>query len=91
MESEKAEVIEWADPPPRKRGQVSIHTPELLAELRAHPGEWALIQKAVKISATSNQFCKRNPEYESVARVIRQDGDGGKSRIQDVYMRYVGK
>lgn len=40
-----ANIIEWREPSPQKRGRKSLITPEMLQELQSHPGKWGVIME----------------------------------------------
>lgn len=48
--SEPDELI-WKEPPPDSRGPRAGTSARILAQLKAHPGEWALVATGASINA----------------------------------------
>jgi hypothetical protein len=62
----------WEDPPPRIRGG-STEPPDWLAELKAHPGKWAIVIARAKSNSTAASLRKRWG-IEVTARGNKADG-----------------
>jgi hypothetical protein len=90
-----ATILRWEDPPPRDaRGRTAYPPPDskyadLADELRARPGEWALIYNGDKTRATHlattirlGQIPVFARDFDAVTRTI-----AGRTRT---YARYIG-
>lgn len=73
--------VNWQDPPPTKAGRsASKHRRDLIAELKKHPGRWALgEERAARSSGVSNW---KKLGCEATSRT-RDDGEG-----YDIYVRW---
>ena len=61
-------ALVWQDPPnPTKGRRARILTPEILAELRANPGQWALVSEDVA-NITATRWRKEFPDLEISTR-----------------------
>jgi hypothetical protein len=89
--------MEWKEPPPDGRGHGGTRRHRwrpIAEELRAHPGEWACLARAMPSGAAlaarinGGHACWGPPDtFEAVTRsVIQEDG----RRTYDLYARYVG-
>ncbi len=78
--------MEWKEPPPRTRqGSPGIWN-GIVSELRANPGQWALVRTYAhpsSASSTATQLKIRFPRLEVTSRK-RDDGQA------DMYARWVG-
>lgn len=75
--------ITWQEPPASKNsGRPKILTDEILAELRANPGRWALIYRAHN-SAMATLWKKRHPDLETTVRTV----PGSDPKMYDIYAR----
>lgn len=97
QEPEWPAVIRWEEPPPRdprghdRRPSQESKYDRLAAQLRARPGEWALVYEGPKGKASGMAMVIRlsqvvafpNLDYEATTRTI----GGGKTRT---YARYIG-
>lgn len=53
-----AGILRWEDPPPCKR--VSAETGALVAELKAHPGQWAVIREGAKSVSSIREALRKH-------------------------------
>lgn len=89
-------VLKWEDPPPSNQGPRGKWG-AVAAELKAHPGKWALIAEGIKHASTVSNGVKTGKikafepagEFEATTRSTTPK-DGGP-RVFDVYARYIGK
>lgn len=80
--------IRWQEPPPRERdggNQPGSYYPGVIAELRARPGQWALIREGVT-AAVASGLRKRFPDVEF--RTVHTEGDP-RAQAVDIYARAV--
>jgi len=79
-------VIEFRNPPVGKKTKRGLgkETLEVVAALKARPGEWALIKRDVYVNTTS--FWKKMPGVEAKSSTIDKP-----KNICDVYARWVGE
>lgn len=76
-----AEIV-WKEPPPRTYRGKAGRWVAVAAELRAHPGEWALV--ATDVTPNLAQTLKRHG-LETAVRGIRN------KKAAEVYARWVGE
>lgn len=75
--------IKWQDPPEPSTGrgrQTSRERDQLVAQLKNHPGKWALILEDQKSSSAATSMRKRGCEARSVRH--------RKTNTYDVYARW---
>jgi hypothetical protein len=70
--------LEWRNPPPRN----SRATSELMVELRAHPGEWAVIAALKDSNSASSSACARRRTFGPGFEVL--------TRGSEVFARFIG-
>lgn len=90
-------IVRWEDPSPRNHTDVAASWQPVADELRAHPGQWALVREtsllnagvqASYIKSGKGPFEPRGA-FEARQRTYRaQPGAQGVGRI---YARYVGE
>lgn len=86
--SDTSPVLEWKEPPPPHGSTGASRWPAVADELRAHPGEWALIVRDGWTSRMS-QFQRSGsfgPGFEFTTR-----SGGYAPGHSDIYARFVGE
>lgn len=89
-------VLRWEQPPNRRRSKAERWTP-VADELRARPGEWAVIEETGGNSTTASataQYVKKGEgpfgpagAFDAISRTTKDDG--GRHHVM-VYARFVG-
>jgi hypothetical protein len=85
--------LEWENPP--SRGASGLDHLAIASELRTHPGKWAKITRtSQKLAADIRRgvLVAYRPvgAFEAVSRNGGFSDNGSKTRIADIYVRYVG-
>lgn len=74
----------WQDPPAKTGRHAKYMTSEVVAELRANPGRWLLLDHHAKRAGISvRTWVTRNPGFETTCR--------SSGEALDIYVRYVGE
>lgn len=60
-------TVKWEEPPPARSGRKSTLWRNILAELDARPGEWAVVSESIQVSQVSGMRV-RYPDYEFTGR-----------------------
>ena len=80
-------MLEWKDPP--KAGRERADHRAIAAELRAHPGQWALIFTASSLNAARQHATRISNGLGSAYRPARWFEAVARGE-SDVFARYVG-
>lgn len=85
--------IEWKNPPaPKGRGNTNQEYEKIAAELRKHPGQWALVAHDIPTSKVGNikhgLYAAFRPAgaFEACSRGVTPN----KNRAAELYVRYIG-
>jgi hypothetical protein len=62
-------TLEFRDPPPPGKGR-RLFTDEVLAELRAHPGRWAVIREYTSTATASSHYALRKVPVDIELRAV---------------------
>ncbi len=93
-------VLRWEEPPNRRQNKATRWAP-VAAELRARPGEWAVIEETSNQTSTAAtvQYVKKGDgpfaplgAFDAISRTERlpKGPGGGALTVTKVYARYVG-
>jgi hypothetical protein len=89
---EKAQLVEWAEPPtPVRYKRSNVDWASIADALRANPGEWAVVARNVNPSSVTHMRQGRLKAFEP-AGSFEASGQGRNENGQtaEVYARFVG-